>query len=359
MPPEDNQTANDLAANETLLEFAKQLLEIGPVVSDSVFGKRAGIGNAALLPTTDADVSEAFGALRHFAVELRVALSESEAFLATLLLPVPAVAALLGEEIDEETLTEESAAPHITQLEKSTGEFVDLLTLMLFADSPVKGEITVSDVRLDSIEESVGMVLDTAAGAALYRVDFTLELPDDVQAAATLLAPETMLTGLVSKLLGEETASGAGAGGGEAAPADVPAEATAEAASAAASAQALMDQFDDDDDESVLVEPLQFPQMAGDVLTSGPVRPLDLILDVTMRVSVELGRASLTVQEILALGPGSVVELDKLAGEPVDILVNDRLIARGEVVMVDENFGVRVTEIVAPGNAQHSAGAAA
>jgi flagellar motor switch protein FliN/FliY len=63
---------------------------------------------------------------------------------------------------------------------------------------------------------------------------------------------------------------------------------------------------------------------------------------------VELGRSSLTVEEILELGPGSVVELNKLAGEPVDILVNDRLIARGEVVVVDENFGVRITEIISP-----------
>jgi flagellar motor switch protein FliN/FliY len=71
-------------------------------------------------------------------------------------------------------------------------------------------------------------------------------------------------------------------------------------------------------------------------------------MDVSMRVTVELGRSSLTVEEILELGPGSVVELNKLAGEPVDILVNDRLIARGEVVVVDENFGVRVTEIISP-----------
>ena len=67
-----------------------------------------------------------------------------------------------------------------------------------------------------------------------------------------------------------------------------------------------------------------------------------------MRVTVELGRSTMTVEDVLALGPGSVIELNKLAGEPVDILVNEQLIARGEVVVVDENFGVRVTEIVSP-----------
>ena len=77
---------------------------------------------------------------------------------------------------------------------------------------------------------------------------------------------------------------------------------------------------------------------------------MDLLLDVQLELSVELGRALIPVKEVLQLGPGSVVELNKLGGEPVDILVNGRPIARGEVVVVDENFGVRVTEIVNRGN---------
>ncbi len=79
---------------------------------------------------------------------------------------------------------------------------------------------------------------------------------------------------------------------------------------------------------------------------------MDLLAGLQMHVSVELGRTDLTVAEVLALGPGSVVELDRVAGEPVDILVNDRLIARGEVVVVDENFGVRVVEVIRRG-AEH------
>ncbi|MDA8187413.1 MAG: flagellar motor switch protein FliN [Dehalococcoidales bacterium] len=75
---------------------------------------------------------------------------------------------------------------------------------------------------------------------------------------------------------------------------------------------------------------------------------MDLLLDVVLQVNVELGRSSLPIRDILALGPGSVVELDKLAGEPVDVFINSTLIARGEVVVVDEKFGVRVTEIVTP-----------
>lgn len=72
---------------------------------------------------------------------------------------------------------------------------------------------------------------------------------------------------------------------------------------------------------------------------------LDLILDIAMPVTVELGRTRMLIRDILALGPGSIVELDKLAGEPVDLLVNDRAIAKGEVVVIDENFGIRLTQI--------------
>lgn len=72
---------------------------------------------------------------------------------------------------------------------------------------------------------------------------------------------------------------------------------------------------------------------------------LDMILDISMPITVELGRTRMLIRDILALGPGSVIELDKLAGEPVDLLVNDRPIAKGEVVVIDENFGVRLTQI--------------
>jgi flagellar motor switch protein FliN/FliY len=75
---------------------------------------------------------------------------------------------------------------------------------------------------------------------------------------------------------------------------------------------------------------------------------LDLIMDVTLKVTVELGRTRMQIREVLDLGKGSVVELDKLAGEPVDMLVNGKLIAKGEVVVIDENFGIRLTEIVSP-----------
>jgi flagellar motor switch protein FliN/FliY len=93
----------------------------------------------------------------------------------------------------------------------------------------------------------------------------------------------------------------------------------------------------------VYLEPL-----AGPLAARGGGTDLGPVLDVPVELTVEIGRTTMTIRETLALGPGSIVSLDKLAGEPVDLLVNGRRIARGEVVAVDEEFGLRVTEIVSP-----------
>ena len=87
------------------------------------------------------------------------------------------------------------------------------------------------------------------------------------------------------------------------------------------------------------LNPHAMPQEAGNI---------NLLMDVFMEMTVELGRTRKLIKEILSMGEGTIIELDKLAGEPVDILVNQKLIAKGEVVVIDENFGVRVTEIVSP-----------
>lgn len=99
--------------------------------------------------------------------------------------------------------------------------------------------------------------------------------------------------------------------------------------------------------ETPTVSPAQFVPFQETAPVPAPGN-IDLILEVSLRVTVELGRTTMSIRDVLELGPGSVIELDRLAGEPVDILINDHLIARGEVVVVDESFGVRVTDIVTP-----------
>ncbi|GAB7388227.1 flagellar motor switch phosphatase FliY [Bacillaceae bacterium] len=95
------------------------------------------------------------------------------------------------------------------------------------------------------------------------------------------------------------------------------------------------------------VQPVQFaPLTVGGGRQPAEDRNLDLLYDIPLQVTVELGRTKKLIKEILEMAPGSIIELDKLAGEPVDILVNNKLIAKGEVVVIDENFGVRVTDII-------------
>jgi len=75
---------------------------------------------------------------------------------------------------------------------------------------------------------------------------------------------------------------------------------------------------------------------------------LDRILDIPLLLSAQLGSTRMLIKDLLQLGPGSIVELDKLAGEPLEVLVNERLVARGEVVMVNEKFGIRLTDVISP-----------
>lgn len=78
------------------------------------------------------------------------------------------------------------------------------------------------------------------------------------------------------------------------------------------------------------------------------VQSLDFILDIPLKLTVELGRSKMAIRDILQLAQGSVIELSKFAGEPLEVLVNEKLIARGEVVVVNEKFGIRLTDIISP-----------
>lgn len=97
---------------------------------------------------------------------------------------------------------------------------------------------------------------------------------------------------------------------------------------------------------NVNVQPVQFANFNQGNYSQTDGTNLNLLLDIPLKVTVELGRTQKQIKDILELSQGSIIELDKLAGEPVDILVNNKLIAKGEVVVIDENFGVRVTDIV-------------
>lgn len=104
-------------------------------------------------------------------------------------------------------------------------------------------------------------------------------------------------------------------------------------------------------------EPVDLPDFGGPGAGNGAPAGLDLLADVSLNVKIELGRTRMFVEDVLRLNSGAVVELDKLAGDPVDIYVNDRRVARGEVLVVNDNFCVRVSEIIAaPGDEKDNRG---
>jgi len=111
-----------------------------------------------------------------------------------------------------------------------------------------------------------------------------------------------------------------------------------------------------DDDEAPAKEPepkqeyehVELPELHEDVKPLMGDENLDLILDIPVSISMEIGRTQITIRNLLQLNQGSVVELDRLAGEPMDVIVNGTLIAHGEVVVVNEKFGIRLTDVISP-----------
>ena len=102
------------------------------------------------------------------------------------------------------------------------------------------------------------------------------------------------------------------------------------------------------EDSQATNDSAMFPDLEQSPNRKAAKRDLDFLLDIPLEVSVELGHTTMLINDLLQLGQGSVIELSKLAGEPLEILVNSRLIARGEAVVINEKFGVRITDIISP-----------
>ncbi|EGO63159.1 flagellar motor switch phosphatase FliY [Acetonema longum] len=181
---------------------------------------------------------------------------------------------------------------------------------------------------------------------AVVRVNFRMEVEDlidsEIMQIVTMRVAREMVNGLMGSVKPDPAAmpkpqpAAPVAGASKSAPAEPerPVQSQPQAAAAMPKVQPVQN-----------VQPVQFVPLKPAALAVSDAN-LGLIMDVPMQITVELGRTRKQVREILEMAPGSVVELDKLAGEPVDVLVNGKLIAKGEVVVIDENFGVRITDIV-------------
>ncbi len=105
-------------------------------------------------------------------------------------------------------------------------------------------------------------------------------------------------------------------------------------------------QYQDESDQEQAIEKAQFDQLGDSEQSRGEEVNLDVILEVPVTLSMEVGRTSISIRNLLQLNQGSVVELDRMAGEPLDVLVNGTLVAHGEVVVVNEKFGIRLTDVI-------------
>ncbi|MEA4900844.1 flagellar motor switch phosphatase FliY [Desulfitobacterium sp.] len=178
---------------------------------------------------------------------------------------------------------------------------------------------------------------------ALIRISFRMVVEDVIDSILIQVIPVSVAKGMVSKLMGTMDSP--------APQKPVPAKAQPspqpQPVQQQVQAQPRPQPAQPRAQGSMPVQPAQFTPLKPTNLTVSQDN-LGLILDVPLQVSVELGKAKKTIKEILELGPGSVIELDRLAGEPVDMIVNGKLVAKCEVVVINETFGIRVTDIIQP-----------
>ncbi|HYF95566.1 MAG TPA: flagellar motor switch protein FliN [Symbiobacteriaceae bacterium] len=227
--------------------------------------------------------------------------------------------------------------------DSALGALVDGLTQMNHAGLTAVGDLlgrqtfagAVEVLNLPTLAEASGWAPATAVMAA--AIDLTL---GDDAGRLYLIMPQPVWTPIADAVREKQSARSR-----HAAPAPAPAQAAPPAASPspaprqAAPAAAPPSQ--------VTFQAARFPEVAPRPARE-ETRNIELLMDVSLQVTVELGRTRKQIRDVLSMGPGSVLELDKLAGEQVDVLVNGKLIAKGEVVVIDENYGVRITDILSP-----------
>ncbi len=204
-----------------------------------------------------------------------------------------------------------------------------------------------------------GTEIDEFLGGQFVKISFLMEIGDLVKSNIMQLYPISFAKEMCS---GVAETMGADAASGEAAQSSQPAAAPQQPAAGQPQAQPMggaqpmmgqpmmgmpmNDMSQMYAQQPVNVQPAQFQTFAGDFNPITQQENIGLIMDVPLDVSVELGRTSKSIQDILEFAPGTIIELNKIAGEPIDVLVNGKYVAKGEVVVLEESFGVRITEII-------------
>lgn len=257
---------------------------------------------------------------------------------------------------------------HLSAISEAMNQMMGSASTSLSSMLEKKVDISPPIANLIDLNDSLGDAsLSDFLNGEFVQVAFHMEIGDLIDSQIMQLYPFDFAKDLYRKFVGEPTAEAA-APAPQPAPAAQPAPAvqtpapqqTQQAAPQPAPAmqqpmpamgqampnmgQPMMAPYGMQPDISVL--PAQFQAFGSMVNPITQQENIDLIMDVPLEVTVELGRTNKSIKEILDFSPGTIIELNKLAGEPVDVLVNGKFVAKGEVVVIEENFGIRVTEIV-------------
>lgn len=210
-----------------------------------------------------------------------------------------------------------------------------------------KKKVDIAPPKVNLLDFAVDPAIDSIVSGddPLVRVSFRMEVEELIDSELMQILPLNVAKEMVENLLNAVQQPPASAPATQAASPKT--QAAAPAPQAAPVPTQPAPQPKQQLAQNVAVQPVQFAPLKPAGLP-GVDTNIGLIMDVPLQITVELGRTRKLIRDILELTPGSVVELDKLAGEPVDILVNGKLIAKGEVVVIDENFGVRITDIISP-----------
>lgn len=203
--------------------------------------------------------------------------------------------------------------------------------------------------------------LDDFLKGSFVKIEFKLLIGELVDSKIMQLYPIELAKSMCSNVASNMESDSASTvdddafGASEAAPAPEPTPEPAAPAPAPAPAQAPppqaapqmgMPMMSAPQQQPVNVQPAQFSQFAGNYAVGYSPENIDLIMDVPLEVTVELGRTHKSIHDILDFAPGTIIELNKIAGEPIDVLVNGKYVAKGEVVVIEESFGIRITEIM-------------
>lgn len=250
---------------------------------------------------------------------------------------------------------------HLSAISEAMNQMMGSAATSLSSMLDKKVDISPPTASVVDLNDSIDDVtVSSFLADELVQVSFTMQIGDLVDSQIMQLYPFDFARDLYQKFIGD-----AGLGQEEAQPEPVPAaqpQSTPDPMAgvnmnSAAQAMPQQPQMQPDMAQQVMqqpymmpapnvnVQPAQFQPFNAGVSPLMQQENIDLIMDVPLEVTVELGRSNKSIKEILDFSPGTIIELNKLAGEPVDVLVNGKFVAKGEVVVIEENFGIRITEI--------------